>query len=289
MAADLTAVILTHDEEENLPACLASLEGWVSAILVIDSGSTDQTTAIAQRAGARVVRHPFQSYPAQWDWVLRELPLRTGWILAFDADFRAPPCLRARIEETLPTTPTQVAGYYLDRRLIFRGRWLRWGGCTQPMVKLFRTGRASCDSRETPDIRFYVAGEARNLGTYFWEENQKERNLAFWIAKQGRYVPVAAETERRWRTHYRGWAIPTAFWGTPDQRKLWKKTLWYRMPRYLRPCFYFAYRYLALGGFLDGWQGLLYHSVQGFWLRWQVDRALGRLRGIGASCTVFGR
>jgi len=62
--APVAAVVLTHNEERNLPGCLASLAGWVREIFVVDSGSTDGTLAIAREAGATVFQHPFEHYGA---------------------------------------------------------------------------------------------------------------------------------------------------------------------------------------------------------------------------------
>ena len=65
-----SAVILTHNEEDNLGPCLASLAGWVAEVFVVDSGSTDATCAIAERHGARVLEHPFETHARQWLWAL---------------------------------------------------------------------------------------------------------------------------------------------------------------------------------------------------------------------------
>ncbi len=278
MAADLTVLILTFNEAGNLPACLAGVAGWAARIVVVDSGSTDETVAIARRAGAMVLQHPYEHAPAQWNWALQAVPVSTGWILALDADQRVTPALRDQIVAALPSTPPEVAGYYVERHLVFCGRPLRWGGCTRPMLKLFRTGRARCNEGEAPDHRFGVEGAVGVLRVPLLEENRNEDDLRAWMAKQRGYAPRLAASESRWRAGAGRWAIPPRLFGTPDQRVLWRKALWLRLPRYVRPPLYFCYRYVALGGFLDGGPGLLYHAVQGFWLRWQVDVALGRLR-----------
>ena len=274
MAADLTAVILTRNETKNLPNCLAALQGWVSAVVVVDSGSTDDTVAIARQAGATVLPHPYDNAPAQWNWALQAAPVSTNWVLALDADQRVTPALRDQILTALPATPPEVAGYYVERHLIFRGRRLRWGGCTRPMLKLFRTGQARCDEREAPDMRFFPQRETRRLSGALLEDNMNERDLVWWASKQQRFARQLAVSE--WDGRLGAVAVRPP--GAPDQRVLWRKRLWVRLPRYIRPPLYFLYRYVALGGFLDGWPGLLYHAVQGFWLRWQVDVILGRLR-----------
>lgn len=277
MIADLTVVIPTRNEAANLPTCLASLVGWVSSIVIVDSGSTDETVAIAERTGATVITHSFENYPAQWLWLFQSLRVSTTWILAIDADHHVSPALRGEILASLPVTPDEVDGYYVDRHLVFRGHPMRWGGCTRPQLKLFRTGKAWCDERETPDIHFYVPGRVGHLRAPLYEDNRNELDLKFWVGKQRQYVPVIAETERRWKRDPTGWVLRPHPWGTPDQRTLWEKHMWYHLPRYVRPVLYFLYRYVVLAGVLDGWAGLVYHGIQGFWLRWLVDVELGRL------------
>ena len=64
----ITAVLLTYNEEVNLPSCLDSLAGWCPKIFVIDSGSTDQTVELARKRGAEVIIHPFETHAKQWGW-----------------------------------------------------------------------------------------------------------------------------------------------------------------------------------------------------------------------------
>src|SRR5713226_5059014 len=93
----LLVVLLTLNEEANLPACLESLQGLNSEIFIVDSGSTDRTREIGAQFGAAVTEHPFETHARQWDWALRNLPISTEWVLAIDADQRLTPGLRAEI------------------------------------------------------------------------------------------------------------------------------------------------------------------------------------------------
>ncbi len=279
---DLTAIIVTYNEARNLPACLATLIGWVPKIIVVDSGSTDETVAIARAAGVTVIEHPLDTHPAQWNWIFTSVPVTSAWTLALDADHRVTSALRDAISTALSMAPLDVAGYYVTRQLIFRGHRLRWGGCTRPTLKLFRTGLARCDEAEAPDHRFYIAGRVGVLHAPLLEDNRNEGDLGAWIAKQHARARMQALAEWHARTRPRTWLIRPALWGSPDQRILWWKQQWSRMPRYVRPCLYFLYRYLVLGGCLDGWPGLQFHSVQGFWLRWQADVEMDRLKRANA-------
>jgi len=106
----LAAVILTFNEERNLDECLGSLAGWVSELHVVDSGSTDQTLAIAARHGARVTPHPFETHAKQWQWALLALPLEADWVLALDADQHVTPELAAEIGRLVTSNDPAIAG-----------------------------------------------------------------------------------------------------------------------------------------------------------------------------------
>src|SRR5712672_3021880 len=82
----LSIVILTFNEEVNLPRCLNSLQALDAEIFIVDSDSTDRTREIASAYGAAVFQHPFETHALQWTWALNSLPLRNDWLLALDAD-----------------------------------------------------------------------------------------------------------------------------------------------------------------------------------------------------------
>src|SRR5436190_880343 len=90
-APSVSVVVLTLNEEINLPECLKTISGLNCEIFVVDSGSTDRTREIAEAGGAKVVEHAFDHYAAQRNWAQRTLPIRTGWILHLDADERLTP------------------------------------------------------------------------------------------------------------------------------------------------------------------------------------------------------
>ncbi|MEE8482885.1 MAG: glycosyltransferase, partial [Acidiferrobacterales bacterium] len=82
----IDVMIITHNESLNLPHCLRSLQGWTNRILVVDSGSTDDTPQIAQAFGAEVIHHDWEGYAAQKNWGLDNLPFESPWLLLLDAD-----------------------------------------------------------------------------------------------------------------------------------------------------------------------------------------------------------
>ena len=279
MKAPLTAVILTFNEEQNLPSCLRSIEGWCPQIFVVDSGSTDRTADIAKNAGAQVVHHLFQTHAKQWAWALRELPIEQEWILALDADLRVSPELKEELLSALPTVPQETAGFFVPRKLIFRGRWIRHGGVwPKEMLKLFRRPAIQMDDQELVDHLFYVQGQTGRCRFCLIDENQNDRSITVWLQRQLRYVELQAQEELRFRRGQRSWKINPSPWGTPHQRVLWHRNVWYHLPPVWRSFLYFGYRYGIRLGFLDGRSGALFHFLQGFWLRLMIDVRLLELQ-----------
>ncbi len=279
-AVSLSGIILTFNEERNLPACLEALAPICREIFVVDSGSSDGTRATAERFGAHFVTNSFEGHAKQWNWALRNLPLTGDWVIALDADQRLTPELQGEITQALPITPPEVAGYYLPRKNIFRGRWLRHGGYwPKYLLKLFRRGSASTDERELLDFRFYVKGKTSRLSHPLIEENLKEAEISFWLQKHIRFVERRAQEKSLRRKSPPMWEIQPRFWGSPDQRTLWLKERWYSLPPLVRPFPYFLYKYFFRLGFLDGREGALYIFLHSFWYELMIGVRLKELEG----------
>ena len=278
----LAAVVLTHNEELNLSACLASLQGLPHTLTVVDSGSTDGTLSIAAAHGARTLAHPFVSHATQWRWALEQLEPNVEWVLGLDADQCLSTELRAELVRLFAGNDDRLcrySGFYLNRRQVFRGTWIRHGGYyPKYLLKLFRVANVQIDDRDLMDHHFYVSGGVDKLHGDLIEDNLKERDIGFWISKHVRYAELHAREELSRRKSGSPWLLRPAFFGTPDQRIAWLKRLWYRMPLYVRPVLYFVYRYVLRRGFMDGKQGFIFHFLQSFWYRVLVDIRLDDLR-----------
>lgn len=276
----VSAIILTYNEEKNIGPCLQSVCDWVGEIFVVDSGSTDRTLEIAESFRAKIVHHPFESHAQQWNWALRNLPIANDWVLGLDADQRLTPELRDELIELFTMKSHGVHGidgFYVKRRQVFRGQWIRHGGYyPKYLLKLFRRGRVSVDEHDLVDHHFWVSGPTARLQHDLVEDNQKEADLAFWVEKHTRYAVLHAQEEWARRNGLQ-WPLKPSFFGNPDQRVAWLKQCWYHLPLYVRPFVYFFYRYFLRLGFLDGKQGFIFHFLQGFWYRLLVDIKLDEL------------
>jgi glycosyltransferase involved in cell wall biosynthesis len=275
----LTVLVLTFNEERNAPGFFEAVSGWVETVFVIDSGSTDKTIEIAERYGATVVTHPFENHSRQWQWALANLPIKTEWVLALDADQRVTPELRDELNRFLTTgTTSDSSGCFVKRRQIFRGKWIKHGGYyPKYLLKLFRLDAVSVDEADLVDHHFRVRGRTTRLKHDIIEDNQNEADISVWIAKHIRYAVLQAKQELNGCSRDSDSGVKASLSGSPDERTEFLKRLWHRLPLYLRPALLFAYRYFFRLGFLDGKQGLVFHFLQSFWYRMLVDVNLDQM------------
>ncbi len=266
----LSVIILTLNEELNLEKCLRSVSGWVSEIIVVDSYSTDKTLEIAKRYNARVVQHPFKYQADQFNWALDNVPIKTEWILRLDADEYLLPELREEIAEMLPKTPQDVNGYYMKRRVIFMGRWIKHGGYYPVwFLRLFRKEKGRYENREM-DEHLIVEGKTVKLEHNFVDHNLKGLNE--WIARHNNYSACEARAYLKFLNLAS--SQDARLGGQVAKKRRAKNELYYKMPPFFRALLYWKYRYFLRLGFLDGKEGLIFHFLQGFWYRFLVDAKL---------------
>ncbi|HKK17787.1 MAG TPA: glycosyltransferase family 2 protein, partial [Opitutales bacterium] len=154
---NLSILILTYNEAINLPGCLASV-AFSDDIVVLDSGSTDQTVDLAERAGATVLHRPFDNYAAQRNFGLAH-DFKHEWVLMLDADERVP---REFIDELRSIAGGPVTLYRMRRKDMFMERWLRRSsGYPTWFGRLFKKGRV-CVEREVNE-EYYTDGEVGTL------------------------------------------------------------------------------------------------------------------------------
>lgn len=279
MSVSFSFIILTYNEEIHFPRLLDSIKGLGTPLYILDSGSTDKTVSIAEKFGATVLYNAFENHPRQWNVALNNFDISTPWVICLDADQVVSSELFMRLKNFDDRAYAGVDGIYFNRKNFFKGRWIKHGGYfPKYLLKMFRFGKGHSDLNENMDHRFVVNGKCMVWPDgYISEENLKENNILFWIEKHNRYSSLVAQEEFERRSKYRLQTIKPDFFGTPDQRTAFYKSLWWRMPLFLRPFLYFTYRYFFQLGFLDGKQGFIFHFLQAFWFRLVVDIKLDEL------------
>jgi glycosyltransferase involved in cell wall biosynthesis len=266
----VSVLVLTRNEEANIAACLESVD-WASEVFVVDSFSTDRTVELAERLGARIYQHPFETCAAQWNWALDNIPFANDWVLVLDADERIPQALAGEIAAVVNGARQDCTGYYVKWRFFFFGKWLKHGGLYPTwVVRLFRRS-AGRFGRHGISEHLILDGKRGYLQTAF--DHCDNKPLSDWIQKHNRYAGFEAEQyvrEQFGRTEAR--SIQGRFWGTQRERKQWiKLKVWNRLPLLLRPFLFFFRNYFLKLGFLDGRAGFIYHVLWSFWFPFLVS------------------
>jgi hypothetical protein len=281
VSAPVSVLVPTLNEELNLPECLSSVE-WADEVFVLDSFSHDRTTEIAEAHGATVVQHIFENYSRQKNWALDTLPFRNEWVLLVDADERVPPDLRCEIESLLGSgveVDSHLAGFYLNRRFIFLGQWIRHSGWYPSWsLRLFRHQLGRFDGREVHE-HVVLNGPVGYLKNDLLHMDR--RGLEAFIARHNRYSTLEANAryaaERDTPDRAR---LPMSVLASPVQRKRFiRERVWPRVPA--RPLALFLYMYVLRRGVLDGRAGLalcVFHAFQEF----MVGLKLAELRRLSS-------
>lgn len=261
----LSVIIPVRNEAHNLPRCLESLKS-VGEIYVIDSQSTDDTAAIAESHGAKVVQfHYAGGWPKKRQWAMDTLPLAHNWILLLDADEALTPELADEIQKAIQDPHTD--GYYIALQMYFLGRRLRHSGANFWKLSLFRKGLGRYECRlqdqdaSMADMEVHehivVTGATRKLMHPLIHHNVE--SLSRYIQKHNEYSNWEA---RVWIDGNRGEEeIQPSLWGTQAQRRRWLRRRFLGLPG--SPILFFVYKYVLRLGFLDGVPGLIYCAMQG--------------------------
>ena len=241
----VSVVILTLNEEVNIPDCLASC-GWCDDVHVLDSGSEDATVRIARELGAQVHYNPFESFGKQRNWAIDNIPLKHSWVFHLDADERFTPELVQEMERLLAEDPPD-SGFHCPSKMMFMGRWLkRAGGYPTYQMRLFHKTR----------MRFKDYGHGQREATDAPLRRLKEPYLHYsfskglydWLDKHNRYSSLEAlQVVSASGDHVRAHKL---FSSDPvERRRAWKE-VGYRIP--FRPFIRWFVTLFVLGGVFEG-------------------------------------
>ncbi|MBE3135213.1 MAG: glycosyltransferase family 2 protein, partial [Acidobacteria bacterium] len=188
-ALPLSAAIITLNEETNLRRCLASLQGLVSEIVILDSGSTDRTAEIARDYGARFEFQAWPGHVAQKNTLLSRAS-RT-WALCVDADEEVSPELAASIRELFARGEPELDGYWVNRFNFYLGDWIRHAWYPEWRLRLVRVSCALWRGAD-PHDRLEVPGTTTRLGGHL--HHYSYADLQDHFQRLIRYARIAAET-----------------------------------------------------------------------------------------------
>ncbi len=264
----LTVIILTYNEEANIAQALDSVSTWANQIVILDSFSGDRTLEIARRYDCEIAQNRFENFSKQRNYALRCLELRCEWVFFLDADEWLTDALKREISALIATSPVEN-GFYVNRRLLWMGRWIRRGYYPSWILRLFRAGKGCCEDR-TVNEHLIVEGTTGRLRNDLMHEDRK--GVSEWISKHNGYATLEALElfNNRFGSEQR--EMDARLFGSQAQLKRWlRHTVWNRLPPIVRPFFYFFYRFVLTGGFLDGRAAFAYHFLQALWYPMLID------------------
>lgn len=233
----VTGVVLTYNEAPNIARTLERL-AWLPDIVVVDSGSSDDTREIAARfPNVRVFVRPMTTLAAQWTYAIEETGITTEWVLALDADYIVTDGLAREIQQLTPLP--EVGGYRAAFDYCVDGRPLRCGAYP-PVTVLYRRAGARYE-QDGHAQRVRVQGEVRPLIHRMHHDDRK--SLSHWLGSQANYMRLEAE---------KLCTVPASSLGLVDRLRRWLV---------ITPVAMFVYCYFVRLGVLDGRAGL-YYSLQ---------------------------
>ncbi len=251
----VSVLIPIKNEAANLSRCLASV-AWADEIFVVDSQSTDGSIEIAEKSSAQVVQFQFNgTWPKKKNWALENLPFRNEWVFILDADEVLPPEAAEEFARAITNTDG-IAGYWINRRFMFMGRWLRHAYYPNWNLRLFRHSLGRYEKLTDADTQsgdnevhehVIVQGPTGRLRCEM--DHYAFPSVEVFVEKHNRYSNWEARVSADRRLRGSASAIRSG----PVGRRRKLKLLSQRLP--CRPLLRFLYIYLWQKGFLDGREG----------------------------------
>lgn len=269
--ADITVIIPTYNEEENIGKCIESVTNFAKKIFVIDSFSSDKTKQIAESLGCEVLQGQWSTFSEKINWALDNVYVETKWVMRLDAD----EVLGVNFQAVFDNTKLTADAYAIKRKFVFLGKELNFGGWGSLWdIRIWRKGHVRMENRVL-DEHMNVIGKLKRLNVKVLDDSYKslphvldknyKSKVSFWIEKHNKYSDLESYSFFKSKS-----AVGQGDFSARIKR-FCKNAVYYKTPLFIRPFIYFIYRYIFLLGFLDGRQGLIIHVLHSFWYRFLVD------------------
>ncbi|MFB9110936.1 glycosyltransferase family 2 protein [Flavobacterium gyeonganense] len=254
----ISILILTKNEEQDLPGCLASV-AWSDDIHVFDSFSDDQTVTIAQNAGAKITQRIFDNWSAHQNWGLANIKFKYPWVLYIDADERVSESLLNAIKALKPDNNSEFVAYELRRRdFAWNGKWLKHAQMSPFYLRLFRPDKMRYERLVNP-VSIPDGPISKIEG--FLDHYPFSKGFRFWIQRHLSYADMEALTRVKDLDKGVTFSIRKALFGKDfTEKRYHQKGLFYKLPG--RPIIKWFYMVLVRRAFLDGSGGLTYATLQ---------------------------
>ena len=264
----IIAIILTFNEEIHLERCLINIKNYFNDIYIIDSFSNDKTKEIALKYNVKFLENKFINHAKQFNWALTQIDNDVDWIFRIDADEILTKSLKKELFYKLPRLDSSIKGISLNRYIFFQGKLLKFGGVfPNKIIRIFRKGFGFYENKWM-DERLTINGKIISFKSNIIDHNLKPLN--WWIKKHNIYSNK--EALELFKKNYPLISKDSLNHVKDTNYNLFNlKKIYSLSPLIIRSFLYFLYRYFIRFGFLDGYPGLCFHLLQGFWYRLLVD------------------
>ena len=255
----ISILILTLNEENNLPGCLDTVR-WSDDVHVLDSYSSDRTIEIAREYGASVWFRKFDSFAQHQNWALENIPFKYPWVFYFDADERVTPALAASMQQAVANPEANVA-FSIQRRDFFLNTWLKHVQMTAYYDRLFRPGKMRYE--RLGHCVSNANGPVAKIPGYL-DHYPFSKGIGDWVTRHNFYSTQEAQQTMANRAQGKTLSLRAILLPKEkgDRRRNLKE-LYYRMP--LRPLVKFIVMYFVKLGFMDGFAGFTYSMLISFY------------------------
>ncbi|MDR7210667.1 glycosyltransferase family 2 protein [Flavobacterium piscis] len=254
----ISILILTKNEEQDLPGCLESVS-WSDDIHVFDSFSDDKTVAIAENAGATITQRVFDNWSAHQNWGLANIKFKYPWVLYIDADERVSESLLNAIKTLKPDVNSGFVAYELQRRdFAWNGRWLKHAQMSPFYLRLFRPEKMHYERLVNPvSVPDGPVGKIEG----FLDHYPFSKGFKFWIQRHLSYADMEALTRVKDLDNGAVFSFRKALFGKDfTEKRFHQKGLFYKLPG--RPMIKWFYMVIVRRAFLDGSAGVTYATLQ---------------------------
>ncbi len=269
----LTAIILTYNEELHIERCIKSLLSVCERICIVDSFSTDKTLEIAKSLGVEIFQNKWENnYAKQLNWGLDNCNITSEFTMRMDADEYLSLELQNEINTKINTINSNVWGIEYNRKVIFKGKWIRFGGFYPiTLLRIWRTGKGKCEERLMDEHVVLDGGLVIKFNNDVVDENLND--FHWWIVKHNNYARREAVDILNQKYNFLdSTEIQTTSTGNQAKvKRFLKNEVYNKLPLGVRPFVYFIFRLIFRLGFLDGGRGFIFHFMQGYWYRFLVD------------------
>ena len=270
----ISVLVLTKNEEQDLPGCLASVS-WSDDVQVLDSMSADRTVEIAREYGAQVTQRAFDNWAAHQNWALANLRFRHPWVFYIDADERVTPALRESMLAAV-RRPGEMVAFRVERRDFLMGTWLRHVQVSAFYMRLFRPEKMRYERLVNP-----VSLPDGPVGTVsgYLDHFPFSKGISQWITRHNSYSTLEAQQILANRRGVPEASVMAALFEKDFHRRRYhQKEIFYRLPG--RPFAKFLLLYFVKLGFLDGHAGLTYSVLQSIYEYFIVLKTREQARGL---------